>query len=202
MRNPSRKDQHIAQDTSSALKFKGPFCPSENSFPESATLICAGWPSVVGKKEINCIKNKDLNKIKDKHWLKLDQPCHCRDSSYQHHHHHLSLNREGRWGTTDDFTASFLHLSLFSTALWDLANSRPVLSLMLSSHLYFLSVLPSSPFTVPCKMVLARPDERDYIPGTKPYQAVLLKRASYSIPFAKSRTDSKRPHLVAAGQTV
>ena len=25
-------------------------------------------------------------------------------------HHHLSLNREGRWGITDDFTTSFLHL--------------------------------------------------------------------------------------------
>ena len=24
------------------------------------------------------------------------------------HHHHLSLKREGRWGTTDDITTSFL----------------------------------------------------------------------------------------------
>ena len=31
-------------------------------------------------------------------------------------HLHLSLNREGRRGTTDDFTTSFLHFSLFSTA--------------------------------------------------------------------------------------
>ena len=51
------------------------------------------------------------------------------------HHYHLSLTREGRWGTTDDFTTSFLQFSLFSTALWDLANSRLVHSLMLSSHL-------------------------------------------------------------------
>ena len=36
------------------------------------------------------------------------------------HHHHLSLNREGCWGTTDDLTTSFLHFSLFSTALLDL----------------------------------------------------------------------------------
>ena len=43
------------------------------------------------------------------------------------HHHHLPLNCEGRWGTT----TSFLHFSPFSTALWDLANPRPVLSLML-----------------------------------------------------------------------
>ena len=31
---------------------------------------------------------------------------------------HRSLNREGRLGTTDDFATSFLHFSLFSTALW------------------------------------------------------------------------------------
>ena len=52
-----------------------------------------------------------------------------------HHHHHQSLNREGRWGTTGDFATSFLHFSLFSTALWDLPNTRPVHSLM-SSHLF------------------------------------------------------------------
>ena len=45
-------------------------------------------------------------------------------------HHHQSLNREDRWGTTDDFATNFLHFSLFSTALWDLPNSRPVQSLM------------------------------------------------------------------------
>ena len=50
-----------------------------------------------------------------------------------HHHRYQSLNREGRWLTIDDFATSFLHFSLFSTALWDLPNSRPVHSLMLSS---------------------------------------------------------------------
>ena len=53
-----------------------------------------------------------------------------------HHHHHQSFNREGRWGTTDDFATSFLHFSRCSTALWDLANSRPVHSLMLFPHLF------------------------------------------------------------------
>ena len=62
-------------------------------------------------------------------------------------------------GTADDFTTSFLHLSLFSTTLWGLVNSRPVHSLMLSSHFFCLPCLPP-PFTVHCKMVLARPDER------------------------------------------
>ena len=42
------------------------------------------------------------------------------------HHHHQSLNHEGRLGTTDNSATSLLHFSLFSTALWDLPNSRPV----------------------------------------------------------------------------
>ena len=73
-------------------------------------------------------------------------------------HQHLSLNRQGCWGTKDNFTTSFLHFPLFSTALWDLANSRPVHSLMLSSHLFFCLPCLLPPFTVPCKMVLARHD--------------------------------------------
>ena len=74
---------------------------------------------------------------------------------------HLSLNREGCWGTTDDFATSFLHFSLFSTALWDLANSRPVHSMILSSHLFLCLPCLLPPFTVPYKIVLARPDERE-----------------------------------------
>ena len=50
-----------------------------------------------------------------------------------HHHHHQFLNCEGRWGITNDFATSFLHFSLSSTALWDMPNSTPVHSLMLSS---------------------------------------------------------------------
>ena len=73
-------------------------------------------------------------------------------------HHHLSLNREGRSGTTHDFTTSFLHFSLFSTALRDLENFKPVYSLILSSRLFFCLLLP---FTVPFKMVFARPNERE-----------------------------------------
>ena len=66
--------------------------------------------------------------------------------NYHHHHHHLSFNHEGRWGTTDNFTTSFLHFALFSTALWDFANSRPVHSLMVSSSLFLLSAVSSSTF--------------------------------------------------------
>ena len=56
----------------------------------------------------------------------------------------IIINREGRWGTTDDFTTNFLHFPLFSTALWDLPNSRPVHTLMLSSHLFHRLPLTSS----------------------------------------------------------
>ena len=66
-------------------------------------------------------------------------------------HHHQFLNREGRWGTTDDFATSFLHFSLFSTALWDLPNSRPVNSLMTSSYLFL-----SLPCLLPFSLCLAR----------------------------------------------
>ena len=81
-----------------------------------------------------------------------------------HHHYHLSLNREGRLGYTDNFATSFLHISMFSTALWDLANSRPVHSLMLSSHLFFCLSCLLPLFTAPCKMVLARTDEWETCP--------------------------------------
>ena len=106
--------------------------------------------------------------------------CNAGSVVHHHHHHHQSLNLEGRWGTTDDFATSFLHFSLFSTALWDLPNSRPVHSLMLSSHLFVClpGLLP--PFTVPCKMVLARPDERE----TWPYHCSLRLRRSSCVPVA------------------
>ena len=88
---------------------------------------------------------------------------------HHHHHHHQSLNCKGRWGTTDDFATSFLHFPLFSTALWDLPNSRPVHSLMLSSHLFLCLPCLLHLFTMPCNMVLARPDERE----TWPYHCSL-----------------------------
>ena len=72
---------------------------------------------------------------------------------HHHHHHHQFLNREGRWGTTNDFTTSFLYFPLFSIAH----------SLKLSSHLFFCLpyLLPSS--TAPCKMVVARLMNKRYI---------------------------------------
>ena len=98
-----------------------------------------------------------------------------------HFHLHLSLNHsQGCWVTTDNFTTSFLHFSLFSTALWDLAKSRPVRSLM-SSHLFFclLGFLP--PFTLPGKMVLARPDEWETCPSRFSVRLFTIVRRSVFI---------------------
>ena len=50
-----------------------------------------------------------------------------------------------------NFTTGFLHFPLFSSALLDLANFRPVHSLMLSSHLFLCLPCLLLPFTVPCK---------------------------------------------------
>ena len=86
-------------------------------------------------------------KLKRRIFLSLND---ARTGIFWHHHHHQFLNREGRWGTTDDFATSFLHFSLFSTALWDLPHSRPVYSLMLSSHLFLCLTCLLPPFTVPC----------------------------------------------------
>ena len=57
--------------------------------------------------------------------------------------------------------------SLFSSALWDLANSRPVHWCCVPTSFCLPCLLP--PFTVPYKVVLARPDERK----TCPYQCGL-----------------------------
>ena len=76
----------------------------------------------------------------------------------------LDLTHVVHSGNQDSFTTSFLHSFLFSTALWDLSNSRPVHSLTLSSHLFLCLPCLLPPFTVPCKMVLARSDERETWP--------------------------------------
>ena len=95
----------------------------------------------------------------------------CTTGSWNHHHHHhLSLNREGRLGTTDDLTTSFLHFPLFPmpSGTWP----TPGLSIpwcCLNSHFFLCLPCPLPLFTVPCKMVLARPDERE----TRPYHCSL-----------------------------
>ena len=59
---------------------------------------------------------------------------------------HLSLNREDRWGTTGDFATSFLHFSLFFTALWGLGELQACSFPDVVFPPVPLSALSSSPF--------------------------------------------------------
>ena len=89
--------------------------------------IARGFPRLL-------VERKTATAVISNYSLELQH--HTYSVHHHHHNHHQSLNREGCWGTTDDFATSLLHFPLFSTALWDLPNSRPVHSLMLSSHLF------------------------------------------------------------------
>ena len=64
------------------------------------------------------------------------------------HHHHQSLNREGRWGATDNFATSFLHFPLSSVAFWDLGKLQacPFPDVVFPPLL--LSALSSSPLSL------------------------------------------------------
>ena len=97
---------------------------------------------------------------------------------------HLSRNREGRCGTTDDFTTRTLHFSPFSTTLWAFANSKPVHSLMSTSHLVLCLSCHLPPFNVPGKMVLARPDERQTCPYHRGLCLFTMVRRSSCGPIA------------------
>ena len=138
-------------DSSSPKLFGDPFVTCRWIIPQCART----WKGTALKASIDIGMQ---NQIKSWHLVILQGRPH---PSFLY----LSLNVEGNWSTTDDFMTSFLHFSLFSTAFWDLANSRLVHALMLSSHLFFGLPCLLPPFTVPCKMLLDRPDER----GTCPY---------------------------------
>ena len=74
--------------------------------------------------------------------------------------YHLPRSLADRWGTTVDFTTSFLHSSRFSAFRLMMFQSRPVHSLMLSSHRFFCLPLRLPPCTVPCRIVLTSPHDR------------------------------------------
>ena len=65
-----------------------------------------------------------------------------------HLHLHLSLKRGGSLGHHSLLHNQFPPFSPSSTALWDLANSRPVHCLVLSSHLFFSVCLVFFPFSL------------------------------------------------------
>ena len=85
-------------------------------------------------------------------------------SWYPHLISSQSLNLGSRQGTTDDVATIPFHPSLSSAALRESPNPIPIHSLMLSSHLFFGLPLLLAPFTVPCRIVFAMPEDLEMWP--------------------------------------
>ena len=90
----------------------------------------------------------------------------------------------GRRGTTDEFATIPFHLGLFSAALVELAKSIPVHSLILSSHLFFCLPLFLFPFTVPCRIVFAKPEDLEAWPNHLSFRFLTRVRSSSYSPMA------------------
>ena len=88
------------------------------------------------------------------------------------------ITLEGRRGTTDEFATTPFHLDLFSAALVELAKSIPVHSLILSSHLFFCLPLFLFPFTVPCRIVFAKPEDLETWPNHLSFRFLTRVRSS------------------------
>ena len=73
---------------------------------------------------------------------------------------HLSGSLADCWGTTVDFKTSFLQPLRFSAFRSMIFHSRLVHSLILSSHRFLCLPFRLPPWTVPCRIVLASPDDR------------------------------------------
>ena len=91
---------------------------------------------------------------------------------------------EGRRGTTDEFATIPFHLDLFSADLVELAKSIPVHSLILSSHLFFCLPLFLFPFTVPCRIVFAKPEDLQTWPNYLSFRFLTRVRSSSYFPMA------------------
>ena len=94
------------------------------------------------------------------------------------------ITLEGRRGTTDEFATTPFHLDLFSAALVELAKSIPVHSLILSSHLFFCLPLFLFPFTVPCRIVFAKPEDLETWPNYLSFRFLTRVRSSSYSPMA------------------
>ena len=88
------------------------------------------------------------------------------------------ITLEGRRDTTDEFATIPFHLDLFSAALVELAKSIPVHSLILSSHLFFCLPLFLFPFTVPCRIVFAKPEALETWPNHLSFRFLTRVRSS------------------------
>ena len=97
------------------------------------------------------------------------------------------ITLEGRRGTTDEFATIPFHLDLFSAALVELAKSIPVHSLILSSHLFFCLHLFLFPFTVPYKIVFAKPEDIETWPDHLSFRFLTRVTSSSYSPMAAYR---------------
>ena len=95
-----------------------------------------------------------------------------------------SLNLGGRRGTTDDVATILFHPSLSSAALRESPNPIPVHSLMLCSHLFFCLPLLLAPFTVPCRIVFAMPEDLEMWPYHLNFRFFTMVRRSSCTPVA------------------
>ena len=95
-----------------------------------------------------------------------------------------SFNLGGRQGTTDDVATIPFHPSLSSAALRVPPNPIPVHSLMLSSHLFFCLPLLLAPFTVPCRIVFAMPEDLEIWPYHLSFLFFTIVRRSSCTPIA------------------
>ena len=94
------------------------------------------------------------------------------------------ITLEGHRGTIDEFATISFHLDLFSAALVELAKSIPVQSLILSSHLFFCLPLFLFPFTVPCRIVFAKPEDLETWPDHLSFHFLTRVRSSSYSPMA------------------
>ena len=94
------------------------------------------------------------------------------------------ITLEGRRGTTDEFATIPFHLDLFSAALVELAKSIRDHSLILSSHLFFCLPLFLFPFTVPCRIVFAKPEDLETWPNHLSFRFLTRVRSSSYSPMA------------------
>ena len=94
------------------------------------------------------------------------------------------ITLEGRRGTTYELATIPFHLDLFSAALVELAKSIPVHYLILSSHLFFCLPLFLFPFTVPCRIVFAKPGDLETWPNHLSFRFLTRVRSSSYSPMA------------------
>ena len=87
----------------------------------------------------------------------------------------------GYLGTTHELATIPFHLVLFPAAQTELAKSIPVHSLIMSSHLFFYLPLLLFPFTVPCRIVFAKPEDHEMWPKYLSFRFLArVRRLSYS----------------------